>query len=135
MTSLDPVQLVMQFFQYINKHSPDDLAGLMSERHQFVDSLGSKVEGRESMRDGWIHYFSMFPDYEMKVEETMAQGHVVAAFGTARGTFQVEGKLPPENHWEIPFAVRAVVESNRISQWQVYADNHPVMEIISHNRR
>lgn len=135
MNSSKVVQLALQFVGEINSHSPEQLAKLMSEDHLFIDSVGSKVSGRESMVSAWAHYFSMFPDYEMVVEDTMARDNVAALFGTARGTLKVGSEMPQENQWQMPFAALAVVKGNKISQWRIYADNHPVREIMARIRR
>jgi ketosteroid isomerase-like protein len=134
MSSLEPVRVVLQFIEHINRQSPDDLASLMIEEHLFIDSVGSQFRGREQLRAGWKQYFSMFPDYAMNVESTLVNENVVAAFGTASGTLQVRGALLPENHWQIPFAVRAVTLDGKVAEWRIFADNHPVMEIIARNK-
>jgi hypothetical protein len=83
------------------------------------------------MRRAWKGYLEWFPDYTIAVEETFANGNTVAMFGTARGTYAVDGNLPPENHWELPAAWKGVVKDGQVSHWQVYADNQPVREIMS----
>ena len=94
----------------------------------FVDGLGDRIQGRESMRPGWAGYFRMFPDY--RVSHTDVFSGVVAAFGSAEGTFAVRGELPKENHWNAPAARRAVVRDGLIAEWQVYADNQSARKIM-----
>jgi len=124
-------EVAIEFIQAINSHSPDALAGLMTENHCFVDSTGANHQGREQMRGGWGYYFSMFPDYHMVVETSIESGSVAALFGKASGTHSAGG---PDDHWEIPFAIRAVVESGKVQEWRVYADNHVVYQILERNR-
>jgi hypothetical protein len=126
-------RVAVDFVQHINGHSPDRLKTMMTENHSFIDSTGRRFEGRETMGGGWAHYFSMFPDYEIVVESSIQDGNVVALFGTAKGTYAVKGEIRPENHWEIPVAIRAVIESGKVNEWRVYADNHIVFEIMSRN--
>ena len=59
---------------------------------------------------------------------------MVGLFGTAQGTYSVNGKLVSENHWEIPAAWKAVVQGGRVSEWRVYADNEPVWKIMGVKR-
>ena len=134
MSSQSAKEVALEFVRRIETHSPEALAELMSENHCFIDSTGRKFEGREQMRGGWGTYFSMFPDYQMTVESSIESGDVAALFGTARGTHAVAGELRAENRWEIPLAIRAVVESGKVQEWRVYADNHIVFEIMSRNR-
>lgn len=59
-----------EFVRAIHRRDVEGLAGLMTEGHRFVDSLGNVVEGREKMRAGWAAYFRMVPDYSIVVEES-----------------------------------------------------------------
>jgi len=126
-----PAQVAREFIQNINGHSPDALAQSMTEDHCFVDSTGGRSQGKEKMRKGWAGYFSMFPDYEMTVDSSVESGGIAILFGIARGTYAVNGELRPENRWEIPFAIRAVVAEGKVREWRVYADNHVVHEIMA----
>ncbi len=40
---------------------------------------------------------------------------------------------PSQTTWRIPAAWRARVEDDRIAEWQVYADNKPIYELLSHH--
>jgi hypothetical protein len=54
----------------------------------------------------------------------------LAVFGVASGTYAVNGKLPTENHWQIPAAWRAVVRDGQIAEWRVYCDNQPARKLM-----
>jgi len=86
------------------------------------------------MEKGWHGYFGWFPDYLIKVDEIFSNGNVVALFGTAAGTFLVNGKLLAENHWKIRAAWRAVIRAEQVSEWSVYADNEPVWKVMGVKR-
>lgn len=131
MHTQNPKDIVFGFVDAINRHDVKSLVDLMTEDHTFIDSEGSSVKGREEMRKGWIAYFTLIPDYQISISETMQTANSVGLFGIARGTYAVKGKLLEENKWEIPAAWRAVVRDNRISEWQVYADNEPVHRIMA----
>lgn len=98
------------------------MADLMTEDHTFIDSAGTTVSGREKMVAGWGEYLRMFPDYEINVESILAEKNLVAAFGSASGTYNGKRGLVPENRIEMPAAWRAIVENGKIKRWQVYAD-------------
>ncbi len=121
---------VFAFVDQINRHDVSGLAELMTEDHRFIDGLGQEVRGRQEMKQGWLGYFRWFPDYSIKVENSLADGDIVALFGTAQGTYSANGKMSAENHWKIPAAWKAVVDAGHISEWRVYADNEPVWKIM-----
>ena len=129
-----PVEVVLEFVARINQHDVGGLVALMSEDHCFVDGLGQVVRGRERMGKGWLGYFSLFPDYSIKIDEILNRGNLVALFGTAEGTYSVNGKLLAENHWKIPGAWKAVLREGRVSEWAVYADNEPVRKVMGLKR-
>jgi ketosteroid isomerase-like protein len=127
----NPVELVLRFLEKINQHDVEGLAALLSEDHVFVDSLGNRFQGRETLRAGWKSYFTMCPDYHVSHEEIFAKGNVVAAFGLAGGTISAQGQLKAENRWRIPAAWMAVVRNGQLAEWRVYADNKPVYELLA----
>jgi uncharacterized protein (TIGR02246 family) len=122
------------FVNAINHQSPDEIASLMTEDHVFIDSLGTRVAGRQQMRQGWEGYFRMVPDYTIAVDETFVEGSVVVMLGAAQGTYSSGGPLKPENQWETPAAWRAVARGSLIAEWRVYADNEPIRQIMARNR-
>jgi ketosteroid isomerase-like protein len=114
--------VVAAFIAAINRHDVPAIAALMTEDHVFVDSRGSVVSGRREMTAGWTDYFRLFPDYTVDVETLLAEGEVVAVFGSASGTYNGQRGLVPENRIEMPAAWRAVVQAGQVKRWQVYAD-------------
>ncbi|MBI4879444.1 MAG: nuclear transport factor 2 family protein [Planctomycetes bacterium] len=116
------VQVVKAFIAAINRRDAAALAELMAEDHTFVDSRGTRVSGREKMAAGWTEYFRMFPDYTVHAETIVHDKGLVAAFGSACGTYSGRRGPVPENRIEMPAAWKAVVEKGRIKLWQVYAD-------------
>jgi ketosteroid isomerase-like protein len=128
MSALD---LVRRFVDTINAHDVEALTTLMADDHRFIDSLGSVFEGRSTMRAGWTEYFKLFPDYAIAYHTAFERNEVVALFGTARGTFSGGTASDGASRWEIPAAWRAVVRGQHIVEWQVYADNDPVRQIMA----
>lgn len=134
MAEADSIAVVLDFMERINSGDVEKICALMTEDHVFVDALGTKMNGRETMRNGWRMYHSMIPDYKVSHEEIFAKGEAVAVFGTARGTFSPPNSggvsLKRENFWEIPAAWFAVVRGGKVARWQVYADNQPVRKLM-----
>jgi ketosteroid isomerase-like protein len=131
---MNPVETVLHFLNLINQRDVDKLVELMAEDLVFIDSLGQSIHGREKMRAGWRAYYAFCPDYWVSHEEIFQQGNVVAVFGSAGGTIAANGKLPPENKCQVPAAWRAVVEGSLVKEWQVYADNKPVYDILAKSK-
>jgi len=126
-----PETIARAFVNAINAHDVNELAKLMSEKHLFIDSLGTVVQGRKQMRDGWTGYFCMVPDYTVLVEETFSDGPTVVMLGLARGTYSKHGQVSAENSWQTPAAWRAHVENDKVTEWRVYADNEPIRRLMS----
>lgn len=124
---------VLAFIRAINSHEIGTLTNLMTPDYEFVDSLGALAGGRDQMRQAWIAYFFMIPDYRIEVAGVFSQGTSVVVTGKASGTVAVRGELPSANGWEIPMAVQADVRDGLVARWQVFADNEPVRQIL--NRR
>lgn len=118
------------FIRAINRQDVDRLAELMSPNHRFIDSLGNLVEGRERMRENWAAYFHIVPDYAVAIEEYYPADPVVIMLGMAAGTWTPDGKLRPENRWQMPIAIRALIEDGLIAEWRVYADNEPIRKVM-----
>jgi hypothetical protein len=82
------------------------------------------------MRDAWLGFFDMVPDYRVEVDQILADGDTVVVVGTAGGTFTKDGTLLPQNAWQVPAAWRATVVGHRIGAWQAYVDNDPLRRIM-----
>jgi hypothetical protein len=107
----------------------------MTEDHTFVDSGGRIQSGRENVTAGWMEYFRMFPDYEIRVESMLADRGLVAVFGSASGTYNGKRGLVAENRIAMPAAWKALVENGKIKLWQVYADWTEGCKTIEEDRR
>ena len=119
------------FIRAINRQDIDRLAELMAPAHRFIDSLSNITEGCDKMRDAWSAYFRMVPDYAVAIEEYYPADPVVIMLGQASGTFTRDGKMHPENRWQTPIAIRALVEDGLIAEWRVYADNEPMRKLMA----
>jgi ketosteroid isomerase-like protein len=119
-----------QFAEAINAHDVSALCALMTESHRFIDSLGTVVTGRETMRAGWKGYFGMVPDYAISVDETYSNGPIVVMVGKAGGSYAPKGLQTAESRWETPAAFRVNVENGKVAEWRVYADNEPIRRLV-----
>lgn len=48
----NPVEVVLKFEQLINSRNPDAICGLLTEDSAFIDSLGNRMAGVESLARG-----------------------------------------------------------------------------------
>jgi hypothetical protein len=96
----------------------------MATQFVFVDSLGNRVEGAESMEAGWRGYFAMCPDFWIRDNRVMSDADTLLVAGEAGGT--IDGVA-----WRIPAAWRAVIRDGSVVEWQVFGDNQPVYEILA----
>ena len=126
-----PADTVLAFIRAINRHEIGTLTNLMTPDHEFVDSLGARETGVDTMRQAWIAYFFMIPDYTIEVAEVFPRGTSVMVTGKASGTVAVRDELPSANRWEMPIAVCAEVRAGLVARWQVFADNDPVRQILN----
>jgi ketosteroid isomerase-like protein len=123
-TTTDSAGIFQQFVAAINRHNVAALTALMTTDHVFVDSAGNRTRTAASMEVGWRGYFAMCPDYWIQTDHVLAEGGEVLAAGEAGGT--IDGVL-----WRTPAAWRAVIRDGKVAEWQVFADNKPVYEIVA----
>ena len=150
--NLQPLEVAMDFIKRINGGDIGALCELMTENHIFQDALGKRFMGRETMRQGWKNYLKMVADYQVHADEFFTTDERVAIFGTVSGRYVgphgpaakagngspvqhsaaqgVESALGPNGFWEVPAAWRAVVQSGKIAEWRVYADNQPLRKLM-----
>ena len=129
---IDVLKTVITFMEKINEHDLNGIADLLSDDHRFTDSMGIVVKGKKEMKHAWKVYFQWFPDYEVTIKNTLLTDDSVGIFGTAKGSFDSDEPIASDK-FEIPAAWRAKVKDNRITEWQVFADNEVVRDIIKGN--
>jgi hypothetical protein len=126
-------KVVLDFVNAINNIDIDRINRLMSENHLFIDSQDNRMNGKEKMKQAWIAYFAMFPDYKIEINEVFEKDSLICILGYASGTYRNIQNENNSNYWRIPAAWKAIVADNKIKQWQVYADNIIVADIINRN--
>jgi ketosteroid isomerase-like protein len=126
--------IVLNLVDAINKANVDDILKILTEDHVFIDSQDHRTTGKNVLREAWSGYFALFPDYKIEINEFLEKGPLICMFGYASGTYKNLHNEKNSNYWRIPAAWTAVIMDNKIKQWQVYADNLIVMDIINRNR-
>ena len=123
-------QYVLEFIRAINEADVEKLYELMTENHTFVDSQNNKVIGRDAMKQAWIDFYKLFPDYNLVVNEVVTKNDLVIVTGIASGTYKnlrTEGK---DNSWVAPAAWKAIVQDGKIELWQIFCDMSKAYEIV-----
>lgn len=128
------IKIVIDFIDAINCANVDKMNDLMAIDHLFIDSQDNKMTGKDNMRQAWIGYFDLFPDYKIEINEILKKDSLICILGYASGTYRNLTNENNSNHWRIPAAWTMIVKDNKIKQWQVYADNIIVMDIINKNK-
>jgi len=126
-------KVALKYIDAINTADIDKLYKLMPDDHLFIDAHNNKVIGRDNMRISWIGYFAMFPDYKIEVNEILEKGSLICIIGYASGTYKGLKNKENSNYWRVPAAWTAIIENNKVKQWQVYADNVFAIEIYNRN--
>jgi PAS domain-containing protein len=92
----------------------------------WLDFLGKSLDDVR----GWRWTESLHPEdvatNRIELESSVSDGPLVLACGFASATHAASQKT-----WRIPAAWRAKVTDGRMAEWQVYADNKPVYELLS----
>jgi hypothetical protein len=95
MSAMSRTGVFEQFVAAINGHDIDDLTSLMTQDHLFVDSMGNRIQGAESMQAGWRGYFVMCPDYWIQIRTVLSERDTVLATGEAGALSMVSlGECP-----------------------------------------
>ena len=127
------ISIVNDYLTAINAANVDKICSLITPDHVFTDSQNNRMTGSDNMRRAWAGYFALFPDYHIEIQETFVNENVICMLGYASGTYQNRKDSENSNSWRIPAAWKAILKDNKISHWQVYADNMVVKEIIDRN--
>jgi len=126
--------VVLDFIEAINNANLDKMYDLMTIDHVFIDSQDNRTIGKDKMRQAWMGYFALFPDYKIEINEIFENDNFIGMFGYASGTYLNIINEDMSNYWRIPAAWRAIVKDNHIELWQVYTDNLIVMDIVNKNK-
>ena len=129
------LKIVLDFIESINSANIDRLYGLMSIDHEFIDSRGNSLVGNDIMKNAWIGYFDLFPDYKIEITDILQNDSIIVLLGFASGTFKTNNNNDDKNNfWKVPASWKAIVVDKKIKLWQVYADNSVVIEIVNKNK-
>ena len=123
----------MNFIAAINKADILEMENFMSEEFLFIDSGGGHYQGKDIMIQGWITYFTLFPDYKIEIIDIVQNNSMVGVFGYASGTYKEQKDTDNSNFYRIPAAWKVIIKDEKIQHWQVYCESKQIEEIIEKN--
>ncbi len=126
---MTPIEVAMAFVDAINSKDVERLADLMTDDHKFIDGDGSEYGGKDQMKAGWKEHLELIPDLTLSISEHFEENDTVVLLGWSNGTIIQDGELKQENSWRVPSAWRVIVESEKVSVWQLYANQCVLHEI------
>lgn len=115
------LEVAQAFVAAINAEDLEALGDLMTNDHTFVDALGNRFSGAQTMVAGWRQFFDAFPGYRIAVVHALSDGDRAALFGEAQGRRRING-LVTDDFWQTPAAWLATVRSEKIAEWRVFCD-------------
>lgn len=59
--------IILEYVDAINKADVDRILNMLTDDHILIDSHDNKMTGKDNLRQAWIGYFDMFPDYKIEV--------------------------------------------------------------------
>jgi ketosteroid isomerase-like protein len=127
-------KIILDFVDAINHADLDKMVELMADDHVFVDSRDNKSTGKDNLKQAWMFYFDLFPDYNIEITGMLQKKSLLCMYGYASGTYKNMKNEDNSNHWKIPAAWTAIIKNNKVKYWQVYADNGLVIDIVNRNK-
>lgn len=109
-------KVVRNFIKAINVNDVEYILQHITNKHNFIDSLGKVIKGKNNLQNAWFCYFKMVPDYKITIKGLISKGKTVFVYGQASGTYTTDGKLKKANYWQCPAAWRAVVVKNKVKE-------------------
>jgi ketosteroid isomerase-like protein len=127
-------KIILDFVDAINHADLDKMVELMADDHVFVDSRDNKSTGKDNLKQAWMFYFDLFPDYNIEITGMLQKKSLLCMYGYASGTYKNMKNEDNSNHWKIPAAWTAIIKNNKVKYWHVYADNGVVFDIVNRNK-
>ncbi|MFN0032652.1 MAG: nuclear transport factor 2 family protein [Flavobacteriales bacterium] len=113
-------KIFRQMVEAINNHHAEGISALLHTDHIYTDMNGRKVVGRAASMESWALYFSIFTDYKLEIDDVFESGNKLMAMGKATAS---AGLLPSaSNSFNIPVALKCVIDGAKISVWTMMAD-------------
>lgn len=108
---MSPTDVVLRFNSAINARDLEALAQLMTDDHCFIDSAGTRVQGKRACVEAWRGFFAAFPDYRNEFEQLEERDGVVTVHGRSHCSVAA---LAGRARWT------ARVRGDQVAEWRVH---------------
>jgi ketosteroid isomerase-like protein len=115
MNKRDPKLTVLLFNECINHRDIEGLVDLMTDDHSLICNGHIDTKDKNSSKEAWSSFFSMFPDYLNQFSRIESKDDIVTISG--KSTCSNEERLNTDALWS------ARVQNDKVSEWQVYEDS------------
>src|SRR5512145_1037943 len=126
-SSMEPEDVVRRFVGAVNAGSLEGIEQALTPDHCLIDPSGMVLRGAHQVLDAWRTYLRLVPKYHVEIERIVSAGTEVIVLGRASGGYS---GAPSGEIWSVPAAWRAKVARDRVKEWQVFADNQPLRELV-----
>lgn len=115
MNNRDPKLTVLLFNECINNQDIEGLTDLMTDNHRLICYGHKDATGKDSTKQAWLNFFNHYPHYSNNFVRVESSGNFVVMTGSSKCS--KEESLNGNALWS------AIVENDKVSEWQVYEDN------------
>ena len=117
---------LLRFYAALSRHDLDEMGDCLADGYVFYPSPGEAIEGREAFLAFEQEGFEAFPDLQVEVIATVAEGDMVAARLRMKGTHRSDfmGIPASGNSFELEYAnVSRFDTSGKILEDHDFVDN------------
>jgi ketosteroid isomerase-like protein len=124
------VEIATSFVALVNARDVDGIAAAVTPDSLFFVEGETPTVGRESLREAWAGYFTVFPNYRIFVDESHSRPDAAYLVGHTAGSH-----LPKELE-SISNSViwRCECRGELISEWSIYATSDAARKRFGLNR-
>lgn len=124
-------QLIRAYGDLWNEQDYDRLQDVVAESFTGVfPEVEANVQGRDGLEEWMREFSSAFPDFQVDIQDLIAQDDTVVAEGiyTMTHTGEFEGIPPTERELEIPAMAKFHIEDGKVTEHREYHDRHALLE-------
>ncbi len=109
------VEVAQEMVEAINAQNIAKVEMLLDPVTMLVDAHGLEVAGLLATIRAWQEHFQIFPKYTLEIKELIQQGSTVMIITEASGRDDDQSR-------SIPCCIKAKVEAEKITLWQIFGD-------------
>ncbi len=120
----DAEQLVIEYVDAWNERDFQRFADLLGESFTFISPTAGTVQGRENCEAYARAVVAGFSDFQVTVQEIVADGNLVMTESILVGTHdgEYDGIPPTHEEIEVPDMAKFVIQDGKIQEERLYFD-------------